>query len=78
MSAHHISTDDLERFHFGQVQAPELAAIEHHLLWCPGCRHRLQAMRRFVVYPCSGRPATAPPLAEPSRIDKAADATRER
>ena len=44
----HISTDDLERYHLGQLQdAPALAGIEQHLSKCRDCADRMLAVERF-------------------------------
>ena len=45
---HHISTDDLERYHLKRVRGLELAAIEEHLLWCHDCLDRMEATERFI------------------------------
>ena len=45
----HISDHDLERYHLGQiVEETELAAVEEHLLACPGCADRAQATADYV------------------------------
>ncbi len=48
MIGSHISTDDLERYHLGHVQEPELARIEEHLLWCQDCLDRMEATARLI------------------------------
>ena len=45
---HHRSSDDLNRYHLGRVQEPELAVIEEYLLWCHGCRDRAEENLRSI------------------------------
>jgi hypothetical protein len=40
----HISELDLERHYLHQITEDEMAPIEEHLLWCPFCLDRLQAI----------------------------------
>ena len=40
---HHISSDDLNRYHFDAIRGPELAMVEEHLLWCLYCLDREEA-----------------------------------
>jgi hypothetical protein len=45
----HIATDDLERFHLGQVtDALATAGIEQHLAECRDCADRMLAIDRFI------------------------------
>jgi anti-sigma factor RsiW len=48
MKPDHISVDDMERYHLGQVQEPESAVLEEHLLWCHRCLDQMEATERFV------------------------------
>jgi hypothetical protein len=48
MKADHISVDDMERYHLGKVQEPELALLEEHVLWCHDCLDRMEATERFI------------------------------
>jgi hypothetical protein len=45
----HITTDDLERYHLGQLDGePTLAGIEAHLSHCRECADRMLALNRFI------------------------------
>jgi len=44
----HPTDNDLERYHLGQVQDPELARLEEHLLWCQSCLDRMEATEWFI------------------------------
>ena len=45
----HLSIDDMERYHLGQIQEPqELAAVEEHLLWCQDCLDHMEAIEHFI------------------------------
>lgn len=45
----HISTDDLERYQFGQLkEAPSLVEIKQHLSECLECADRMLAVERFI------------------------------
>jgi hypothetical protein len=48
VKADHISVDDMERYHQGQVHGYELARVEEHLLWCQHCLDRMEATERFI------------------------------
>jgi anti-sigma factor RsiW len=45
----HLSDDDLERYYLGMISAEsELAAVEEHLLACPGCVARAEETQDYV------------------------------
>lgn len=45
----HITDHDLERYHLGMVvDEAELAALEEHLLACPACVERAEAIADYV------------------------------
>lgn len=45
----HISDHDLERYHLGMVSdESELAPLEEHLLACPACVERAEAIGAYV------------------------------
>ena len=45
----HISDDDLERYYLGMVTAEkELAPLEEHILACPDCAERAEAVQDDV------------------------------
>lgn len=44
----HISQEDLELYCLGRATNAQLAPIEEHLLVCPQCVERAQAMLRYI------------------------------
>jgi hypothetical protein len=44
MEPEHIGDHDLERYHLGMAEEPELTAIEEHLLGCPAERAEQSAV----------------------------------
>lgn len=45
----HVSDDDLERYHLGEVvNEIELAFLEEHLLICPECVHKAEFADDYV------------------------------
>ena len=46
---HHITPDDLERYHFDHITGSELEIVEEHLLWCQDCLDTLEATERFIA-----------------------------
>ena len=49
LSSRHLSTDELEEFHFGRIQGPELRCISEHLEWCLECSERMEAVEHFIM-----------------------------
>ncbi len=46
----HPSDDDLERYLMGQTQdEDELARLEEHLIGCPACVERAEAMTDYIA-----------------------------
>ena len=49
MDSGHITDHDLERYHLGMVtEEAELTALEEHLLACPACVERAQAIADYI------------------------------
>ena len=49
MDSPHISDHDLERYCLGMiVHETELAPLEEHLLACPSCASRAQAVQEYI------------------------------
>lgn len=45
-----LSDEDLERYLMGRIQAgAELAQMEEHLITCPACAERAQAMADYIA-----------------------------
>jgi hypothetical protein len=45
----HISDNDLERYYLGMVTVEvELAPLEEHVLACPSCAGRAEAVQEYV------------------------------
>lgn len=44
----HLSDHDLERYHLGMVQEPELTGLEDHLIGCPRCALRAEESASYV------------------------------
>ena len=42
-----ISDHDLERYHLGRVEEPELSAVEQYLLWRHPCVERAEECGRY-------------------------------
>lgn len=48
-SVNHISDHNLERYYLGMVKdEAELAPLEEHLLACPACVERVEAIQDYV------------------------------
>jgi hypothetical protein len=45
---HHLSNDDLDRYHFDAIRGPEPAMVEEHLLWCRHCLDRAEENLRSI------------------------------
>jgi anti-sigma factor RsiW len=48
MNTNHLDAEALERYALGQLEEPEHAATEEHLLICEECRNRLIEAERYV------------------------------
>ena len=48
LDIHHIPDRDLERYHLGRIDGPELAVVEEHLLLCPKCQVKLSETQRYI------------------------------
>ena len=44
----HLPDHDLERFHLGMIEEPELSTVEQHLLWCQECVKRAEECASYV------------------------------
>ena len=52
----HISTEELERYHLGQVQTDQVrTGIKAHLTHCRECADRMLAIERFIRLVRGGR-----------------------
>lgn len=48
LDIHHISERDLERYHRGTIDGPELTIVDEHLWSCPKCQLKLSETQRYI------------------------------